>query len=176
MAFRKREQWLALGALICVSAFVGDRFIVSPLTSLWKQRSKRIVELGRQLSTGLALVEREEAIRKRWDTMKEQALPKDKSVSEKQVLQAIDDWIARARLAVSSVKPRWIEEKSQPYKTIECRVAAEGDLASVVRFMYELERDPMALRLEEVEIASREDRGQKLSLSLRFTGLVLTGE
>ncbi|MBM3335086.1 hypothetical protein FJY63_10540 [Candidatus Sumerlaeota bacterium] len=176
MALRKREQWLALAALICVGAFAGDRFVASPLASLWKERTKRIAELGQQLSTGSALVEREEAIRNRWDTMKEQALPKDTSVAEKQVLQAMNEWIGTSRLAVSSVRPRWIEEKGQTHKTIECRVVAEGELASVARFMYELERDPMALRLEEVEITSREDRGQKLSLSLRFTGLVLTGE
>jgi len=176
MAFKKREQLLAVIALICVGAFAGDRFIVSPLASLWKARGKRIVELKQSLSTGSALVEREEATRKRWDAMKERALPTDISVSEKQVLQAMNEWIGRTRLAVSSVKPRWVEEKGQPYKTIECRVAAEGDLASLVRFLYEVERDQLALRLEEVEIASRDDRGQKLSLNLRFTGLVLTGE
>jgi len=41
------------------------------------------------------------------------------------------------------------------------------------RFLYSIERSPMALKLELVELGARDKEGQQLSLGLQFSGLVL---
>ena len=58
--------------------------------------------------------------------------------------------------------------------TLECRADAFGSIQSLARFLYELERDPLALKVDELEITARDSEGQQLSLSVRFSGLLLT--
>jgi hypothetical protein len=57
--------------------------------------------------------------------------------------------------------------------TYECRVDAAGDLGKLSRFIYSVERDPMALKLELVELGARDKEGQQISLGLQLSGLVL---
>ena len=57
---------------------------------------------------------------------------------------------------------------------MEYRVEAAGNLAAISKFLYDIERDAMALRLETVEISSRDNDGQQLALGLQISGLVLT--
>ncbi len=57
--------------------------------------------------------------------------------------------------------------------TFECRVDAAGDLGRLSRFLYSVEREPMALKLESVELGARDKDGQQLSLGLQLSGLVL---
>ena len=45
--------------------------------------------------------------------------------------------------------------------TYECRVDAAGDLGKLSRFLYSVERDPMALKLESVELGARDKDGQQ---------------
>jgi hypothetical protein len=47
-------------------------------------------------------------------------------------------------------------------------------MGAVSRFLYDVEKDPMALRLEIVEVSSRDAEGQQLALGLQVSGLVLT--
>ena len=58
--------------------------------------------------------------------------------------------------------------------TYQCRMDASGNLNSLSRFLYDLEKDPMALRLDSLEISSRDKEGQQLVLAVQISGLVLT--
>ena len=53
------------------------------------------------------------------------------------------------------------------------RVEASGNLATLSRFLYEIEKSPMALKLDSVEITARDKDGQQLALGLQVSGLVL---
>ena len=57
--------------------------------------------------------------------------------------------------------------------TYECRADAFGSLPSITRFLYEIEKDPLALKIESVEINARDNTGQQLSLGLQVSGLRL---
>jgi Tfp pilus assembly protein PilO len=56
---------------------------------------------------------------------------------------------------------------------LECRVDATGAYTSLGRFLFEVEKSPLALRLESIDLSSRDETGQKISLSLVVTGLRL---
>jgi len=60
--------------------------------------------------------------------------------------------------------------------TLQCRVEASGNLNTVTRFLYEIEKDPMALRMDAVEISARDNEGQQINLGLQVSGLVLTAQ
>jgi hypothetical protein len=170
-----RQKALAFVAIGAVALLAGDRLLITPLTGLWKGHANRISELRGNIGQGTSLLAREQAIRNRWDSMRKSALPTDASAAESKVLTAVERWTRASGITFTSIKPQW-KQNADDYKTLECRVDATGDMESIARFVYELERDPLALRVEDLELAARDDGGQKLSLGVRFTGLVLTGE
>ena len=51
---------------------------------------------------------------------------------------------------------------------------AAGSASSLTRFMYAVERSPLALKVESVEVSARDNNGSQLALALVVTGLRLT--
>ena len=43
-----------------------------------------------------------------------------------------------------------------------------------LQILYDLEKDPMALKLELVELSSHDTEGQQMLLGLQVSGLILT--
>ena len=175
MEAKRRKRILAVAAIVCVAAVAGDRLVLSPLNNLWTTRSERIAELEKSLSKGRLLVDREQAMKERWQDMKNRSLPAEMSMSEDRILKSVGRWVRDSRLSVTSLKPRWTDEE-EDFKKLEFRAAAQGGMESVARFLYELETDPLPLKVEDVEIAARDESGDMLTLAVRFTGLVLVEE
>ena len=176
MQIKNRQQLLVIGAITVIVLFAGDQLILSPLMKTWDARAKHIAELHRQITRGNMLVQDEQdpdlSRRSRWEKMSRNALPNNTSAAEQQVFQAIDLWARNSGVAISAITPQW-KHDSDDYMTFECRVDAAGDLGKLSRFLYSVERDPMALRLELVELGARDKEGQQLSLGLQLSGLVL---
>ena len=172
MQIKNRQQLLIIGAIVAIALFAGDQLVLSPLMKVWSTRATRVAELRKQIAQGKMLVQREQSIRSRWEQMSRNALPNNTSTAEQQVYQAIDLWAQNSGVALSAITPQW-KHDSDDYMTFECRVDAAGDLGKLSRFLYSVERDPMALKLELVELGARDKEGQQLSLGLQLSGLVL---
>ena len=56
---------------------------------------------------------------------------------------------------------------------MECRLDVTGTLSNLNRFLYELEQSALALRADSVDLSSRDDTGDRITLSLVVTGLRL---
>jgi hypothetical protein len=169
---KNRQQLLVIGAIVAIALFAGDQLVLSPLSKAWSTRAKRISELRNKITDGKMLVQREQSIRSRWEQMSRNALTNNTSAAEQQVFKAIDLWAQNSGVAVSAITPQW-KHDSDDYMTFECRVDAAGDLGKLSRFLYSVERDSMALKLELVELGARDKEGQQLSLGLQLSGLVL---
>jgi Tfp pilus assembly protein PilO len=175
VGFNKREKLLILAAALCVVILLGDKFIISPMLNLWKTRAARIAALEESLNKGTVLTDREETLTQRWQEMQGRSLTNGASSAENQVLNRVSDWARTSGLNVTSLRPRWIDE-GQEARKLEFSLSATGSMESVVRFLYELERDPLAIRLEDVELATHDEQGREITLSARFTGLIVSEE
>ena len=69
--------------------------------------------------------------------------------------------------------PQW-KNDSTNYMTLSCRVETSGDLGALSKFLYDVERGPMAVRLDSVELTERDKDGQQLTMSAEINGLVLS--
>ena len=172
---KNRQQVLLLGALGVVGLWVADTLIVTPLVASWRSRSTNIVELRKQVRDGEQLLLRERGIRARWSSMRTNTLPTEVSVAEGRLLGAFDGWSRESRVSIMSIKPQW-KRSEDDYMTLECRVDASGSLSTITRFLYEIEHDPLALKVESVELSSRDSTGAQLTLGLQVSGLVLSTE
>jgi hypothetical protein len=172
MSIKNRQQLLVAAAIALVALFAGDKLLFTPLANLWKQRSVQVTDLRKQVSDGKRLLEREDALRSRWDHMRTNTLPDNTSQAEQEVLRAFDFWSQDSRVSIMSITPQW-KRDSDDFMTLQCRVDAAGNLATISRFLYDIEKDPLALKLESVEITARDTEGQQLSLGLLISGLML---
>jgi len=149
--------------------------VLTPITNAWDARAARIKVLRNQLTRGKMLVQRELGIRNHWVEMQQHSLTNNASAAEQQVFRAIDSWAQDTGVIVNAITPQW-KHDSDEYATYDCRVDASGDLNRLSRFLYRVEREPLALKLDAVELSARDKDGQQLSLGLQFSGLMLNPE
>jgi hypothetical protein len=169
---KNRQQALAIAAIAGVALLASDRLLISPLTQRWKQRATRIADLRKSVTQGAQLLEREDIIQRRWDSMRTNTLPYNASAAENEMLKAFERWSQESRISISSIKPQW-KRGGEDSVTLEYRADAFGSMPTLTRFLYEVEKDPLALKVEGVEITSRDNDGQQLSLGLQVSGLLL---
>ena len=77
MKKQNREKILLVAAAVCIGVLLGDRLILQPAINTWNERSDAIASLEEQIFRGEALVEREDALRRKWSSMLESDLPSD---------------------------------------------------------------------------------------------------
>lgn len=172
MNIKNREQLLGLIAITAVALLVGDRLVRAPLMKAWSARSARIAKLKKEVNDGALLLDRERTIRSRWQNMETNTLPNQLSAAEGQVLKAFDRWSRASNVSISSIRPQW-RRTADEFMTLECRADASGNLATLTQFLYEIEKDPLALKVEAIEIAARDNEGQQLTLGVQVSGLML---
>jgi len=158
--------------------------VVKPLTLSWKTRSDRLTKLKEQVRDGTSLVEekRARALRELWDRMHTNTLAWDaiqtkpfaaaKPEAESQMLKAFEHWTQVGGVSVSSIRPQW-KEVEDDYKTLECRADVAGNLQSIAHFLYQVERDPLGVKVDTLELTTRNPEGSQLALVIQVSGLLL---
>jgi hypothetical protein len=169
----KRQRWLILVAGAGVLLLVLDRIVFSPLTDVWKAHSAEIQQLKGSVANGRSIIARGEHLRQVWADIQSGALPGDQAQSEHDVISAFESAGRASGTELGSIKPLWKHGAIDGYSLLECRLDAAGTLPGVSRFLYELERSPLAMHADSVELVSRDDTGQRLTLSLTISGLRL---
>ncbi len=170
---KNRQQLLVVVAIACVALLAGDRLIIRPLVQSWKDRASEVATLKASCARGTQLLRREQTLTSSWENMRTRMLTNDASVAQAKVCSAFDRWAQASRVTITSVKPQW-KRMADEQAMLECRVDASGNLAAVTRFLYDLERDDMALNIQDLNLTARDDGGQQLDLVLQITGLVLS--
>jgi hypothetical protein len=172
MKVNNRQQLLAFLAIAGIGLLLLDRFVITPLRANWKARSEEITKLERDIKRGESVLDRASITRARWQGMRTNTLPLNLSAAEGQVLKAFDRWTEESRISFTGIKTQW-KRNSDEYLLLDCHADAFGTIDAVTRFLYDVEKDPSALRVESVEITSRDNNGQQLTIALQVTGLVL---
>jgi len=159
-------------AIVLVGLWAGYSLLFSRVKAAWKVRSDHIAQLRVQLNQGRSRLEQEQIVRGRWEALRRNTLPSNTSAAEQKFFQAVDKWAADSRVSITAITPQW-KRDSDDYMTYQARVEASGSLSALSRFLFELEKDPLALKLEAVELGTRDKDGRQLSMALQASALVL---
>jgi len=173
MKIENRQQLLLVLTVAVGVLYAADQLMIEPLIGWWKARAKTVAALRTQVHDGRLLIKREDGLHSTWDYMRTNTLPANASLAEQQILKAFDNWSRESGASINGITPQWNNDPSQDYQTLNCRVEASGDLGTLSRFLYDIEKDPMALKLESVELSAHDNTGQQLTLDLQISGLVL---
>ncbi len=172
MNLTRRQQILAFLAIGLVGLYVADKLVFTPLTKSWKTRAERIVKLKAEVRDGNETLKRETALREQWNRMRSNTLTQVKSDAESQLLKAFERWSKDGGVSVSSLRPQW-KESEEAYKTLECRADVGGSLSAIANFLYLIERDPLGVKVDSMELTSRNNDGSQLALVVQVSGLLL---
>ena len=173
MPTKNRQQVLIIAAVSIIGLFILDQFLIEPLIKLWKDRETQIADLRTRVADGRSVLQRERGIRNYWRDISERTLTNNASAAEHRVFQAVDRWAQSSGAVISGINPQWKKDSDQSM-TYECHVDATGDLSRLSRFLYSVEKEPIALRIQSVELTARDKEGTQLAMALQFSGLVLT--
>lgn len=169
-----RQRWLVIAAGTMVALFILDSVLFTPLARRWQENSAEIARLRKAVGDGRSLLARGPQLERTWAEMQANALARDPAQAEQDVIGAFDRWGRANTIELGSIRPQWKRGANIRYSLLECRVDATGSLPMLSRFVYELERSPLALRVDSIELTARDPGGQKLTLGLIVSGLRLT--
>lgn len=172
MNVKNRQDFLVMLTIATVGLFVGVNFVFTPLQNWWSERQTQVRQLHDKVRDGGLLIKSEARVRSRWKEMRDNALPADPSEAEQQFLKAMDRWSRDSGVAITSLMPQW-KNDSTNYMTLDCRVETSGELGALSKFIYDVEKGPMAVRLDSVELSSHDNNGQQMTLGLDINGLAL---
>lgn len=173
MQIKNRQQMLVIVAASAVALFGADKLLVTPITNAWSGRQTEIAKLRKDLAEAKTLRVRETGIRRYWRDISERSLTNDTSGAEQQMVQAINRWADASGVVVTLINPTW-KHDSDDYATYECHIDATGDLPKLSRFLFNAEQEPLALKLQAVNLSARDKEGKQLALGLQVSGLILT--
>jgi hypothetical protein len=173
MKVEDRQKLLIILTLSLLALLLGNMLLIKPLSNLWTARAQDIKKLRDDVTQGNFLLSRETAIRSQWEDMFTNTLSANKSLAEQQVIKAVDNWSQQSGATVTGLTPQW-KNDSTNYMTFNCRVEAAGSLGALSRFVYYIEKGPLALKLDAVEFSAHDTTGQQLTLGLELNGLALT--
>jgi hypothetical protein len=172
---KNRQQLLTILTLTAVGLLIADKIISPPLMKLWRQRSARIVMLQQQVKDGEALRRGKESLRSHWAMIQSSALTNNPTLAEQQLWTGLNRWTQLSGVSLDSIAPIGKPGADASYKTLDCRIDASGSLDQLSQFLYALETDPMALKVQSVELTTKDNNGSKIGLGVTVSGLMLTG-
>jgi Tfp pilus assembly protein PilO len=172
MKIENRQQMLIIVTAIAFALLIGNSLVYEPLANKWSDRATEIKNLKERVADGDRMIKRETAIRDQWKNMRANALPANTSLAAQQVINALDNWSRASGAEVESIMPQW-KNDSTNYMTLNCHVQANGNMGTLSQFVYQIEKGPMALKIDAMELGAHDDTGQKLTLDLQISGLAL---
>ncbi len=166
----RRRTILTWTAAILVGVLAADRLLFRPATRAWSAQNRRIAALREEMEQGRRAAERIETIRARWEGAVNRSLPLDAAAAEERLIRSLGEWARNGRIALTDLTPRWRKENGG-FSVLECRLVAQGEWPALARFLDAIENAPIAVRVEQMDLAPRDDRGARLNLSLRLSAL-----
>ena len=171
-----RQTLLAVVGGVCFGLVVLDYAIIEPMIHAWSEQSDRLATLRRKVDSGRKLLEREKIIRDRWAEMQRANLPDDDSAAMGEAINAMARWKLSSGIGLPSLTPPQQPREDNGYDDFEFRATVTGTETSIGQFLYALETDPIPVNLQECEIATRDAKGEALTLTARFSFARLTAD
>jgi Tfp pilus assembly protein PilO len=170
MIISSRERLILVVTAIVLALLVLDRYVVTPLddyrASLDAQKQRLLGEMER----AQALLERKHQLTPKWKEMTAGGLKRDPSEAESQILHAVQDWSKEAGLKLTSMKPERLPDK-KTLQEISFQAAGIGSMNAVARFLWRLETAKVPVRVKDLQLGSRKEGTDDLTLQLRLSTL-----
>ena len=173
MKIDNRQKLLGVIAIGAVVLWAANQLILTPLYGVWKSRAARIEKLRNDVAEGNRVLVRQKSIRDQWGTWSSNTLAPEASAAESQLNASFYRWKTVSNVSVQNTRLSWRKGEDESYRALECRADATGTLDALARFLYEIERDPLGVKVTTVDITSKDPSGSQLTLTVELNCLQL---
>jgi len=173
MVLSKRERIIAVVAAVAFAALVLDHYALTPLLESGALMEARRAAATAKLQQSITLFRRQKAMSRRWNEMIEGGLMSDPAEAEGQVLHALQGWANEAGLVVTSMKPERAPTSGE-LPEITVQISGTGPMRAVSRFLYQVQTARFPLRIRDMQLGTRQEGADDLTLQLRVSTLYLS--
>lgn len=170
MVFTKREKIILAATIAVLGLLVVDVYVLTPLLDERAAVGLRKDRLTAQMIQARSLRKRGELLGQRWRRMLADGMKHDPAEAESLLLRSLRDWCADVGVRLSSLRPERSAEKSAlPEITVD--VTGTGSMGAVARLLWRVETAGIPAKVKMVQIGSRKDGTDDLSLHLKVSTL-----
>ena len=170
MAISKRERTIAAATAVAAVLLLGDRYFLTPALERREVVIAETKECLGKLERANRLFAKERLLKKKWSDASTGSMKADASAAESQLLHALRDWAQDAGLILSTMKPEQTETDKQ-FQKLAFRATGSGGMRAVSGFLWRIHTCSMPARILDVQVSSRKDGNDDLSIELRISTL-----
>jgi|WetSurMetagenome_2_1015567.scaffolds.fasta_scaffold12861_2 hypothetical protein len=174
MILSKRERVIVGIVAVCVTAFLLDTFVIQRMQDLQRKAEDQRPNLEVKKQDGESALSHQKALAPKWKEIVDGGLKHDPTEAESQVLHALADWSREAGVKIVAMKPeRAVENESQKKALQEIAFVASGTgtMSGITRLLYRIETAKIPLRIKNLQMGSRKEGTNDLSVELRLSTL-----
>lgn len=171
----KREKTIGYVTCAVLGALVLDRAVLTPLTDRLGAADDRVLAAQQQLTGAQDLFQNDLRARRAWKEMAGTTLQQNAPAAESQVSNALHAWAQQSGLALTSLKPERSEAEND-FQRITIRATATGTMEQVTRFLYAVQTANIPIRISDIQLVSRSEGTDELSLQIGLSTIYLPAE
>lgn len=149
-----------------------DYFIYTPLSDRTATIDAELEQVNDELTDASILFTRSARMNREWSKLAGSDVARSETEAESLVLNSTRDWAQSAGLTLTQLKPDRTEDVEN-FKVRSFRAVATGRMEEVGRFLYSIEQSNIPIRISDLNIATRKEGQDDLTVTLTVTTIFL---
>jgi hypothetical protein len=171
----KREKYIAIGLGATLGLVVLNWAVIGPLGDWGEQIAAQTRVAEGEASAERTLFNRERRDKKIWAEIMKGGLKDDPSEADSQLQYAIADWTRASGMTDLSIRPER-QVTSNGFVEIALLASGTGSTVTVGKLLRQMETAPIPVRIEDLQISSRNDGTDDLKVQLKLSTLSIASD
>ncbi len=164
-----------MATLLTIAILLADRFVLTPIETRRQAMDLNMQKAVSGLRSARTLFSQKKELLPVWQGMIESGLTGGVSEAESQVLHAVRNWSQESGLVLVSLRPESVTDVGE-LEELSFQASGTGSMAAVVGFLWRLEDSALPIKVTEMQLGSRKEGTDDLSLQIRISSVCRTGE
>jgi hypothetical protein len=173
----KREKNVGIVAGAAMVILLLNFVVVDPLMERRDRLENQKAQANAVLAAKVSVLKKSKDDDPRWKEILRSGLLKDASAAESQAYSAVTSWARESGLnPPPSLKTDHTEKDGKDFYKITIRATANAGMSQIARFLWHFENANLPIRVTELNVTSRKEGTDDLSLSMSFTTIYMAPE
>lgn len=151
----KREKRLFYLTIAIILFWMAQGFVIKPIIIKWKEIDEKISMSVLKLEKNNKIISRQERIKREYENYASNVKMAGSDEEEMaKFLTEIESLARSASVRIVDIKPRPIK-KVQLFKKYIVELVAEGDIAQVSKFIYDIQNSPQLLKVDKFSLGTK---------------------
>jgi Tfp pilus assembly protein PilO len=155
----KRKKNILITAIALAVIFLMYLILIAPMAAQLNAINSRIHKTKAELEKALALIKDKTTIEEEYDSIfgKISALSSDEQEIAS-ILNTLQKAASNSGIKITAMRPRPVKQ-SQYYRYFESEVEIESDMASLMKFIYDIKNSNQLIRIDRLNVNANSRQG-----------------